>query len=167
MVVLLFLVMVASAVGALVLGVVGRRGVATAPLVAEVVMLVAMLDGHLPGLGIVPAPFWALLLGCCAMGTALVERVRGSGRRPGVDHLHALGMLLAAVFVVLGSGDAHRGAGHEHAVVLLLPVVVAVVVHAAAVVWSVCGGRAPRVESVRRLASLASVLAMGAMVAIH
>jgi hypothetical protein len=163
---LLVVLMVSSAVMALVLGVVGRRGAATVPLVAEVVMLVAMLDCHLPGLGIVPAPFWALLLGGCAMGTALFERVRGSGRRPGVDHLHALGMLLAAVFVVLGSGEAHRVAGHDHGVVLL-PVVVAVVVHAAAVVWSVCGGRAPRVESVRRLSSLASVLAMGAMVAIH
>jgi hypothetical protein len=161
----LLAVMLVSGATALTLGVVGRRRVGTGPLVAEVVMLVAMLDGHLSGL--VPAPFWALLLGACAMGTALLDRVRTSRRRPGGDHLHALGMLLGAVFVVLGSGDAHRGGGHDHASVLLLPVVVAVVVHAAAVLWSVRGRGVPRAEAARRLAALASVLAMGAMVAVH
>ncbi|ROP72828.1 hypothetical protein [Curtobacterium sp. PhB115] len=167
----LLALMLAAAVVALVLGVTGGRRVGRVVLVAEVVMLVAMLDVHVPALHVVPAPFWALLLGGCAMGTAAVDRWRRRSR-PGGDHLHALGMLLGAVFVLLAGGHAGArvgaavDAGHSHGVVLL-PVGVAVAVHAGVVLWNVVGGRVPRVESVRRAASLVSVLAMGAMVVVH
>lgn len=166
----LFAVMLAAAVVALVLGVTGGRRVGRVALIAEVVMLVAMLDVHVPALGVVPAPFWALLLGGCAMGTAAVDRLRRR-TRPAGDHLHALGMLLGAVFVLLGGGHAGASAGidsgHDHGAVLLLPVGVAVAVHAGVVLWNVVGGRVSRVESVRRAASLVSVLAMGAMIVVH
>ena len=163
----LLALMLAAAVVALVLGVAGGRRVGRVALVAESVMLVAMLDVHVPALHVVPAPFWALLLGGCAMGTAAVDRWRRRSR-PGGDHLHALGMLLGAVFVLLAGGHAGAGAGagHSHGAVLL-PVGVAVAVHAGVVLWNVVGGRVPRVESVRRAASLLSVLAMGAMVVVH
>jgi hypothetical protein len=162
---LLLAVVLAGAVAALVLGVAGGRRVGPVALVAEVVMLVAMLDVHVPALGVVPAPFWALLLGGCAMGTAVADRIRRRAR-PGGDHLHALGMLLGAVFVLLAGGHAGVGTAHSHSAVLL-PVGVAVAVHAGVVLWNVVGGRVPRVESVRRAASLVSVLAMGAMVVVH
>ncbi|WP_248704395.1 hypothetical protein [Curtobacterium sp. MWU13-2055] len=163
----LLVLMLAAAVVALVLGVAGGRRVGRVALVAESAMLVAMLDVHVPALHVVPAPFWALLLGGCAMGTAAVDRWRRRSR-PGGDHLHALGMLLGAVFVLLAGGHAgaDAGAGHSHAAVLL-PVGVAVAVHAGVVLWNVVGGRVPRVESVRRAASLVSVLTMGAMVVVH
>ena len=168
--IVLFAVMLAAAVVALVLGATGGRRVGRVVLVAEVVMLVAMIDVHVPALGIVPAPFWALLLGGCALGTAAVDRLRHR-RRLGGDHLHALGMLLGAVFVLLGGGHASAsadiGSGHDHGAALLLPVGVAVAVHAGVVLWNIVGGRVPRVESVRRAASLVSVLAMGAMVVVH
>jgi hypothetical protein len=166
----LLVVMLVAAVGALGLGIAGGRRVGLVALVAEAVMLVAMLDVHVPALHVVPAPFWALLLGGCAMGTAAVDRWRRRSR-PGGDHLHALGMLLGAVFVLLAGGHAGAGAGagagHSHGAVLLLPVGAAVAVHAGVVLWNVVGGRVSRVESVRRAASLVSVLAMGAMVVVH
>ena len=163
----LLVVMLVAAVGALGLGIAGGRRVGLVALVAEAVMLVAMLDVHVPALHVVPAPFWALLLGGCAMGTAAVDRWRRRSR-PGGDHLHALGMLLGAVFVLLAGGHAGAGAGagHSHGAVLL-PVGAAVAVHAGVVLWNVVGGRVSRVESVRRAASLVSVLAMGAMVVVH
>ncbi|QZQ55749.1 hypothetical protein KZI27_02450 [Curtobacterium sp. TC1] len=167
----LLVVMLVAAIGALGLGIAGGRRIGLVALVAEAVMLVAMLDVHVPALHVVPAPFWALLLGGCAMGTAAVDRWRRRSR-PGGDHLHALGMLLGAVFVLLAGGHtgagagAGAGAGHSHGAVLL-PVGVAVAVHAGVVLWNVVGGRVPRVESVRRAASLVSVLAMGAMVVVH
>jgi len=163
----LLITTVLAAVVALGLGVAGVRRVGRVPLAAEVLMLVAMADVHVPALGIVSAPFWALLLGGCALGTALVDRVRRSGR-PGGDHLHALGMLLGAAFVLLGGVGVHGGSGHGHGVVVLvLPVGVAAVVHAGVVLRDVLGRRLPALESVRRLASLVSVLAMGAMVVVH
>jgi len=161
----LLVVMLVAAIGALGLGIAGGRRIGLVALVAEAVMLVAMLDVHVPALHVVPAPFWALLLGGCAMGTASVDRWRRRSR-PAGDHLHALGMLLGAVFVLLAGGHAGAGAGHSHGAVLL-PVGVAVAVHAGVVLWNVVGGRVPRVESVRRAASLVSVLAMGAMVVVH
>lgn len=163
----LLVVMLVAAIGALGLGIAGGRRIGLVALVAEAVMLVAMLDVHVPALHVVPAPFWALLLGGCAMGTASVDRWRRRSR-PAGDHLHALGMLLGAVFVLLAGGHAGAGAGagHSHGAVLL-PVGVAVAVHGGVVLWNVVGGRVPRVESVRRAASLVSVLAMGAMVVVH
>ncbi|MGN6409599.1 MAG: hypothetical protein ACTHMH_14720 [Curtobacterium sp.] len=151
---------------ALVLGAAGVRRVGRSAFVGEVVMLAAMTDLHLPVLGLVPAPFWAVLLGGCAMATALVDRVRRS-HRPQGDHLHALGMLLGAVFVLLGAAHVDATGGHHHGGALLLPIAVAVAVHVGAVVWSVGRCRAARGESVRRIASLVGVLAMGAMAAVH
>lgn len=162
---ILLAVMLAGALAALVLGLRGARRVGTVALVAETVMLAAMLDVHVPVLGLVPAPFWALLLGGCAIVTAVVDRWRRPVR-PGGDHLHALGMLLGAAFVLLGGGHV-PGGGHGHGGALLLPVSAAVAVHVGAVVWSVVGNRVPRAEAVRRTASLVSVLAMGAMVVVH
>lgn len=159
-----------TATVALVLGVVGVRRVGQVALVAEAVMLVAMVDVHVPALGLVPAPFWALLLGGCALGNALVDRLRRASR-PDADHLHALGMLLGAGFVLFGGAATHgsttAGAAHVHGAVVLLPLAVAVVLHAGVVARGVLGRRLPRVEAARRSASLASVLAMGAMVVVH
>lgn len=165
----LLLLMLSTASVALALGIAGRRRVGWVPLAGEGLMLVAMLDGHVGALGVVPAPFWALLLGGCAMTTALVDRLRQARGRHEGDRLHALGMVLGAVFVLLGDASHHGGGGgaHAHAAALLGPVVVAVVVHAAAVVWTVTGDRATPRESARRLAALVSVLAMGAMAAVH
>lgn len=164
--ILLIVATLGGSLVALVLGAVGHRRVGRTALVGEVVMLAAMTDVHLPVLGFVPAPFWAVLLGGCAMATALVDRVRRS-RRPQGDHLHALGMLLGAVFVLLGAAHAGGAGGHHHGVALWLPVAVAVAVHVGAVVWSVGRARVARAESVRRVASLVGVLAMGAMAAVH
>ncbi|MFS2028765.1 MULTISPECIES: hypothetical protein [unclassified Curtobacterium] len=151
---------------ALMLGAAGHRRVGWSALVGEVVMLAAMADVHLPALGLVPAPFWAVVLGGCAMVTALVDRVRRPSRPQG-DHLHALGMLLGAVFVLLGTVHADDAGGHHHGGALLLPIAVAVAVHVGAVAWGVGRRRAARVDSVRRIASLVGVLAMGAMAAVH
>jgi hypothetical protein len=168
--VILLGVTLTAAIVALVLGVIGVRRVGRVALVAEVVMLVAMIDVHVPEIGLVPAPFWALLLGGCALVTALADRLRRP-RRPDADHLHALGMLLGAGFVLLDGTAAHalttEGPTHVHGAVVVLPLAVAVVVHAGVVARSVCGKRLPRVEAARRSASLASVLAMGAMVVLH
>lgn len=168
--VILLTTTIAAALVALVLGVVGVRRVGRFTLVAEVAMLVAMVDVHVPGLGVVPAPFWALALGGCALGTALVDRLRCASR-PDADHLHALGMLLGAGFVLLDGTASHGVAAsastHVHGAVVLLPLAVAVVVHAGIVAHGLLGRRLPRVEAARRAASLASLLAMGAMVVVH
>ncbi|MFJ3382200.1 hypothetical protein ACIPJ2_17515 [Curtobacterium sp. NPDC090217] len=162
----LIVVTLGGSLVALLLGVAGARRVGRTALLGEVVMLAAMADVHLPAMGFVPAPFWAVLLGGCAMVTALVDRVRRP-RRPQGDHLHALGMLLGAVFVVLGSAHAGGTTGHHHGAALLLPVAVAVAVHVGAVAWSVGRRRVARTESVRRIAALVGLLAMGAMAAVH
>ncbi|GAB2449748.1 uncharacterized membrane protein YoaK (UPF0700 family) [Conyzicola lurida] len=143
--------------------------------VAELVMLAAMLDLHLPPLGMLPAPVWSLLLMGCAIGVAFADRVR---RRRGTqspgDDLHAASMLLAAVLVMfLGAGPgraqalgsvAHaHGAATSASVILITAIVVAA--HGAAVVALVVRRRPNRVETVRRFASLAALIAMAGMTA--
>ncbi|WP_022907661.1 hypothetical protein [Curtobacterium sp. B18] len=162
----LIVVTLAGSLVALVLGVAGRRRAGWSVLVGETVMLAAMADVHVPTLGFVPAPFWAVLLGGCALVTALLDRLRRP-HRPQGDHLHALGMLLGAAFVLLGAVHAGDSAGHRHGTVLLLPIAVAVAVHVGAVAWGVARRPPARVESARRIASLVGVLAMGAMTAVH
>jgi hypothetical protein len=143
--------------------------------VAELVMLAAMLDLHLPPLGVLPAPVWSLLLMGCAIGVAFADRLRRArGTHSPGDHLHAGSMLLAAVLVMfLGAGpvdaQAVGSAAHAHAaassgsVILLVGIVVAV--YASAVVALVVRRRPNRVETVRRFASLAALVAMAGMTA--
>jgi hypothetical protein len=143
--------------------------------VAELVMLAAMLDLHLPSLGVLPAPLWSLLLMGCAIGVAFADRVRrGRGAHSPGDHLHAASMLVAAVLVMfLGAGPddaralgstAHaHGASSSVSVILLTGIVLAV--YASAVVVLVVRRRPNRVETVRRFASLAALVAMAGMTA--
>lgn len=167
-VLVLVVVMTCCVVVALALGIVGRRRLGPGPLVGEAVMLVAVVDAHLPGLGVLPVSAWALLLGACAMVTALLDRLAAGARRPGGDHLHALGMVLGAVFLVLGGAHGAGGApGHVHGGAVVVPLVAAVVLHVGAVAWTVVVRRPSRVEATRRVAALAGVLVMGVMAVAH
>jgi len=156
-----------------------RRGGPSWP-VAEVVMLAAMLDVHLPTLGVVPAPLWSLLLMGCAIGAALSDRMRqGRAGHSSGDHLHAVGMLLGAVLVLLvgaasGSapvgevaGAAHAAVAHAHSAAVPISVTlvtaVAVAAYAVGVIVMMVLRRPGRVELIRRIASLAGLVAMAAM----
>ncbi|MCJ1698489.1 hypothetical protein MT356_02065 [Rathayibacter festucae] len=170
----LLVVMLAGAAASLALGLAGWRGVGRGWLVAEAAMLAAMLDVHLPALHLLPAPLWSALLAGCALVAALVDRVRrGRGaRRHGADALHAVGMLLAAVLVLLADavpaagGDALAAAAHAHGGGLALPLGAAVAVYAACTLRVALAGRPGRLDTTRRLASLAALVAMGAMAAV-
>ncbi|MCJ1703326.1 MULTISPECIES: hypothetical protein [unclassified Rathayibacter] len=168
----LLVVMLAGAASSLALGLAGWRGVGRGWLVAEAAMLAAMLDVHLPALHLLPAPLWSALLAGCALVAALVDRVRrGRGvRRHGADALHAVGMLLAAVLVLLAdaapTAGALAGAGHAHGGGLALPLGAAVAVYATCTLRIALAGRPGRLDTARRLASLAALVAMGAMAAV-
>jgi hypothetical protein len=163
------------------LAITGRRACGPAWPVAEVVMFAAMLDVHLPALGVVPAPLWSLLLMGCAIGAALSDRMRqGRDGHSSGDHLHAAGMLLGAVLVLLvgaasgstpGTQEAatltQAAVAHSHGAVVPVSVAlvtaVAVGAYAAGVVVMVVLRRPARVEVVRRIASLAGLVTMAVM----
>jgi hypothetical protein len=151
--------------------------------VVESVMLAAMLDVHLAGLGFLPAPVWSLMLVACAIGTALLDRVRRHrGTDSSRDQLHAVGMLLGAVFLLFigaSAGHTHPGDGagltaaassHAHSALATSTIVAVAAVAVAA--YGCCVGRAlvlrrpRRMESVRRLTSLGGLVAMAAMAAV-
>lgn len=141
----------------------GRRQLAVLPLVGELAMLLAMLDTHWPGLGVVPALAWAAALTVCALGTALVDRLR---REASVelhgDRLHTVGMLLAAGLLALGASPAPGGAAHGHGGLgLALPLLLAL--GAYAVVAAAALRRGTGRERLRRAASTVALLAMGGM----
>ncbi|QHC60342.1 hypothetical protein [Rathayibacter sp. VKM Ac-2760] len=164
----LLVVMLAGAAASLLLGLTGWRRVGRGWLVAEAAMLAAMLDVHLPALHLLPAPLWSALLAGCALVAALVDRVRrGRGvRRHGADALHAVGMLLASVLVLVAGAAPTASAGHAHGGGLALPLGAAVAVYAACTLRVALAGRPGRLDTTRRLASLAALVAMGAMAAV-
>ena len=121
---LLLVVMVLCSLAAIALGVAGRRRARSAALAAEVVMVLAMLDLHLPAAGFLAPPLWAAALAGCALVPAVVDRGRRhAAPAPAGDRLHAVGMLLGAGLVLLAgtsaaaSADAgpHQHAVHQHA----------------------------------------------------
>lgn len=178
--------LLAAVVSLLLLGASGRR-LAALPLLGELVMLLAMLDTHLPHTGLAPPLLWSALLAGCALATALVDRLRRrapqsergfAGARvpraalgragapaPHADRLHAVGMLLAAGFIAAGAaGAAAAGGAHGHGGVgLLPPLLVALAAYAVAAVLGIRRVRAGRVERLRRAASAVALLAMGGM----
>ncbi|QHC68263.1 hypothetical protein GSU68_17925 [Rathayibacter sp. VKM Ac-2759] len=161
----LLVVMVAGASTSLALGLAGRRRVGRGWLVAEAAMLAAMLDVHLAGL--VPAPIWSLLLAGCALTAALLDRVRPGRRRHGADALHGVGMLLASVLVLVAdAAPAAVSTPHAHGAGLALPLTLAVGAYAVCAVGAALRGRPDGVDTARRLASLAGLVAMGAMAAV-
>jgi hypothetical protein len=148
--------------------------------VVESIMLAGMLDVHLSSLGVIPAPAWSLMLVVCAIGTAMLDRLRRHrGGDSSRDQLHAVGMLLGAVFLLFlgaSTGHAHTGgataaaASHGHGALATSTIVVVASVAVAA--YGCCVGRAlllrrpRRVESVRRLTSLGGLVAMAVMTAV-
>jgi len=178
------LVVMALACGgvSVLLAFVRKRDCGRATPAVETVMLAGMLDVHLPALGIVPAPVWALMLMACAIATAFADRLRRHrGSDESRDHLHSVGMLLAAVFFLLvGSSSGHMhgvddagvtavAASHVHGALGTSTIVVAASVAVAAYAYGVARAlrRSPprRMESVRRLTSLGGLVAMAAMAA--
>lgn len=164
----LLVVMVAGAASSLVLGLAGRRRVGRGWLVAETAMLAAMLDVHLAPLHVVPAPIWSAMLAGCALTAALLDRVRRSrgAARHSADALHAVGMLLASVLVLVTGAAPTASAEHAHSGGLALPLALAVAVYAAVTLRTALAGRPARLDTLRRLASLAGLVAMGAMAAV-
>lgn len=177
---MLFFVIVAAGASSVALAIAGRRhGGRSAP-VLECVMLLAMVDTHVPLLGIVPVPLWSLLLVGCAIGGAFAARLR-IGARPhaAIAQLHAGGMLLAAVLLLLiGTASNHAariaqpitsGVAHAHGDSSALPAMafvgLAVIGYAAAVITVLLRRRPGRVEGARCLSSLAGVAAMAVMAA--
>jgi hypothetical protein len=137
-----------------------------------------MVDVHLPALGVVAPPLWSLLLVGCAIGGAFAARLRANGRpHAAIAQLHAAGMLLAAVLLLLiGTTSNHAGRiaqpiasgiSHAHGLSSAVPLVVfvglAVIVYAVAVVAVLFRRRLARVEAARCLSSLAGVVVMAAM----
>jgi hypothetical protein len=179
---MLFFVVIAAGASSVALAIAGRRhGGRSAP-VLECVMLMAMVDTHLPTLGVVPVPLWSLLLVGCAIGGAFAARLRAGGRsHAAIAQLHAAGMLLAAVLLLLigtasnhaariaqpiASGVAHaHGHGDSSALPAMAFVGIAVIGYAAAVVTVLLRRRPDRVEAARCLSSLAGVAAMAVMAA--
>ncbi|KJC63085.1 hypothetical protein [Agreia bicolorata] len=177
----LFAVMVAAATASVVLSILGRsHGGRTGP-VFECVMLLAMVDVHAPGLGVVPAPLWCVLLTACAIGGAFVGRLQAApGARPAIVLRHSAGMLVAALLVLIagttGSRDAPlavanaSGIAHAHGAApssfLVTLVVVAVVAYAIGVVAVVLHRRPARIETARCFSSLLGLVAMAGMVAV-
>jgi len=166
MIALVTLMLLAATASLLLLGA-GRRRLATLPLLGELVMLLAMLDTHLPALGLAPPLLWSALLALCALGTALVERMRRrvAGARH-ADRLHTVGMLIAAGFIAAGAASsiatgpgahAHGGLG------LQAPLLAALAVYAVAATAGIRGRATPRRERLRRAASAVALLAMGGM----
>ncbi|SMH48807.1 hypothetical protein SAMN06295885_3124 [Rathayibacter oskolensis] len=163
----LLVVMVLGATASLALGLAGWRRVGRGWLVAEAAMLAAMLDVHLAGLHLVPAPVWSLLLAGCALTAALLDRVRRGPRRHGADALHGVGMLLASVLVLVADAPQASGATlHAHGAGLAVPLTAAVAAYAACAVGTTLRGRSAGIDTTRRLASLAGLVAMGAMAAV-
>jgi hypothetical protein len=166
----LLVAMLACSAVAITLGLSGRRRVGRWVICAEFVMVLAMLDAHLPGLDLMPSPVWAALLVACAMGTAFADRLRRarSGSRAG-DPWHPAGMLLGAALVLLaGASPIGRGAaGHGHPTDIAgtaAGIAAVLVAYGAVVLWD--SRRRRGRELVRGVASLGAVLTMGAMVAI-
>lgn len=164
----LLVVMVLGASASLALGLAGRRRVGRGWLLAEAAMLAAMLDVHLPALHLVPALLWSALLAGCALTAALLDRLRRArgAARHGSDALHAVGMLLASVLILVTDAAPTTGSEHAHGGGLALPLALAVVVYAACALRAALAGRPGRLDTTRRLASLAGLVAMGAMVAV-
>ena len=177
---MLFFVIVASGASSVALAIAGRRhGGRSAP-VLECVMLLAMVDTHVPVFGVVPVPLWSLLLVGCAIGGAFAARLRaGSLPHAAIAQLHAAGMLLAAVLLLLiGTTSNHAapiaqpiasGVAHAHGDSSALPAMafvgLAVIGYAAAVITVLLRRRPGRVEGARCLSSLAGVAAMAVMAA--
>ena len=161
--------MVAGATASLALGLAGWRRVGTGRLLAEAAMLAAMLDVHLPALHLLPAPLWSALLGGCALAAALHDRLRRGARRHAADALHAVGMLLASVLVIAADAAPTASGPHSHSGGLAVPLGIAVAVYAVVVIRASLvesAARADRLDTTRRLASLAGLVAMGAMAAV-
>lgn len=167
----LLVVMIAGSAASLALGIAATRSVGSGRLVAEAAMLAAMLDVHLEGLGLLPTPVWALLLAVSAITAALLDRLR-RGRLPGADALHGVGMLLASGLVLVAGApsaqdpDAQDSAVHAHGGSLPLVLTIAVAVYAVCALAAALRGRPARIHTARRLASLAGLVAMGAMAAV-
>lgn len=168
--------MLLAAAASLLLGA-GRRRLAALPLLGELVMLLAMLDTHLPALGLAPPLLWSALLALCALGTALVERMRRHvagarhadslpADRPHADRLHTVGMLIAAGFIAAGTASSIATAPGAHAhggLGLQVPLLMALAVYAVAATAGLRGRATPRRERLRRAASAVALLAMGGM----
>jgi hypothetical protein len=171
---MLFFVVVCAGATSVALAITGRRhGGRSAPIL-ECVMLLAMVDVHLPALGVVPVPLWSLLLVGCAIGGAFAARLRASGRPHAViAQLHAAGMLLAAVLLLLiGTASDHAARiaqpiasthAHGDSPPFMAFVALAVVAYAAAVIVVLSHRPPGRVEAARCLSSLAGVAAMALM----
>jgi hypothetical protein len=167
----LLALMVGLSIASIAFGLTARRRVGPGPLIGEVVMVVAMLDVHGADASVLATPGWAATLAACAVGTALLDRVRRAGSRArSGDALHPIGMLLGALLLLFagapavldgGSDHGHRGAALD----LLLVVLPMLLGYAVLVLWdSVRRRRGARLA--REVASLAALLAMGAMVAL-
>ncbi|MBO0983563.1 hypothetical protein [Rathayibacter sp. SD072] len=161
----LLVVVLLTALASLALGVAGRRRIGRTWLVAEVAMVAAMLDVHVPALHLVPAPLWSLLLAGCAVTAALVDRIRrsrGTARRHATDALHGVGMLLAAGLVLLSAAPVASPHAHGHSS-LALPLALGVAAYSVVAARTALAVRTDRLDTARRLASLAGIVAMGAM----
>lgn len=157
--------MLLGAGASLALGLAGWRRVGRGWLVAEAAMLAAMLDVHLPALHLLPAALWSALLAGCALAAALHDRLRRGPRRHAADALHAVGMLLASVLVIAADAAPTAAGAHAHGGGLALPLGVAVAAYAVCTARLAFAGRSSRLDTTRRLASLAGIVAMGAMTA--
>ena len=177
----LMVVMIVAATASVVLSILGRsHGGRTGP-VFECVMLLAMLDVHVPALGVVPAPLWCMLLTACAVGGAFVGRLRTApGARPVIVLRHSAGMLVAALLVLVAGTTTDRdapaevatasGIAHAHGVAsssfLAVIVAVAVAAYAIGVIAVVLQRRPARVETARCFSSLLGLVAMAGMLAV-
>ena len=156
----------AAAIG---LGLAVRPRPRAGELLAEVVMVLAMLDIHLMRSGgLLPSAAWAGLLGGCALAVAVRNRVRphtAAGVRG--DELHPLGMVLGAALVLFAASGAPLQTSESHAHGSSSPMtatIVAVVVYGAVVVGGAVGRH--RLDAARVFASLAGLATMAAMVVI-
>jgi hypothetical protein len=168
----LLALMVTFSVAAIALGLVGRRRIGSGALLGELVMVVAMLDVHSSGGGILATPIWASVLALCAITTACLDRVRRARSRVRTgDALHPIGMLLGAtllLFVGAAPGEGASG-GHVHlvaAVDLVIVVLAGLLVYAVLVLRDAVLRHRRDSSLAREVAGLGALFAMAAMVAL-
>ncbi|SMQ70864.1 hypothetical protein [Agreia sp. VKM Ac-1783] len=177
----LVVVMIVAATASVVLSIVGRGHGGRIGPVFEGVMLLAMVDVHVPGLAVVPAPLWSVLLTACAIGGAFAGRLRAvPGARPAIVLRHSAGLLVAALLVLVAGTTSGRdsalaapaasGIAHAHGALsssfLVALVAVAVTGYAIGVVAVVLHRRPARVETARCFSSLLGLVAMAGMLAV-
>lgn len=138
-------------------------------LVADGLMVLAMLDSCILGDPLLPAWSWAIALLCCLFGTLPGGRSRADGHSL---RLHRIGLVLSAGLVAVAGGlhaSGHGGAGpagHAHGGAQLPSPLLGLLGLALLYAIVAFARSAPGAERIRNAASGTGIVAMAGMLAL-